>query len=91
VWARLTAGLAARSPDGKALRDLRRRLGAAPLRALFDLLAGPGAWPRMPGVCFGRYRTVAFDGCRSIRVLDTARNRAWLGKLRASLGETDTR
>ena len=88
VWARLTAGLDARSPDGKALRDLRRRLGAAPLRALFDLLAGPVAWPRMPGECFGRYWTVAFDGCRSIRVLDTARNRAWLGKLRASLGET---
>ena len=37
---------------------------------------------------FGRYRTVAFDGCRSVRVPDTARNRAWLGKLKASLGET---
>ena len=37
---------------------------------------------------FGRYRTVAFDGCRSIKVPDTDRNRAWLGKLKAALGET---
>ena len=88
VWARLTAELDACCPDPKALRDLRRRIGAAPLRRLFELLAGPVPWPRMPGVYFGRYRTVAFDGCRSIRVPDTARNRAWLGKLKASLGET---
>ena len=60
VRAKLTAGLDAWCPDAKALRDLRRRLGAAPLRALFELLAGPMAWPRMPGVRFGRYRTVAF-------------------------------
>jgi hypothetical protein len=36
----------------------------------------------------GRYRTVAFDGCRSLKVPDTPRNRAWLGKMKASLGET---
>jgi hypothetical protein len=67
---------------------LRRRLGAAPLKALFETLAGPAAWPRTPGVMFGRYRTVAFDGCRSIKVPDTRRNRGWLGKLNAALGET---
>ncbi len=67
---------------------MRRRIGAAPLRALFELLAGPVAWPRTPGVMFGRYRTVAFDGCRSLKVPDSPRNRAWLGKLNASLGET---
>jgi hypothetical protein len=88
VWAKLTAGLDALRPDLKALRDLRRRIGAAPLKALFELLAGPVAWPRTPGVMFGRYRTVAFDGCRSIKVPDTPRNRAWLGKLNACLGET---
>ena len=37
---------------------------------------------------FGRYRTVAFDGCRSIKVPDTAGNRGWLGKLNAALGQT---
>lgn len=31
---------------------------------------------------------VAFDGCRSVKVPDTMRNRSWLGKLNACLGET---
>ena len=88
VWARLTDALDAVLPDLKALRDLRWSVGAAPLKALFEVLAGPLAWPRTPGVMFGRYRTVAFDGCRSIRVPDSARNRSWLGKLNAALGET---
>ena len=88
VWAKLIAGLDACCPDLKALRDLRRRIGACPLKALFELLAGPVAWPRTPGVMFGRYRTVAFDGCRSVKVPDTPRNRGWLGKLNAALGET---
>ena len=91
VWAELTAalgGLALPSPSAKALRDLRRRVGAAPVKALFEVLAGPVAQPRTPGVRFGRYRTVAFDGCTSIKVPDTARNRAWLGKMKAALGVT---
>jgi hypothetical protein len=91
VWAELTAvldGLGLAVPSTKALRDLRRRLGAAPLKALFKALAGPAAWPRTPGVMFGRYRTVSFDGCKTIKVPDTPRNRAWLGKMKASLGET---
>lgn len=44
VWARLTAGLngvAASQPGSSALAQARRRVGVAPLRALFDLLAGP--------------------------------------------------
>jgi hypothetical protein len=88
IWAKLTDVLDAVFPDLKALRDLRRRVGAAPLKALFEVLAGPLAWPRTPGVMFGRYRMVAFDGCRSIRVPDSERNRSWLGKLNAALGET---
>ena len=88
VWAKLAGELKVPCPDPRALRDLRRRIGAAPVRALFELLAGPVAWPRIPGVMFGRYRTVAFDGCRSIKVPDTARNRGWLGKLNAARGET---
>ena len=31
---------------------------------------------------------MAFDGCTSIKVPDSARNRAWLGKMKASLGVT---
>jgi len=87
VWARLTAVLDAGCPDTRALRDLRRRVGPAPLEALFAMLAGPLGRPRTPGVMFGRYRTVAFDGCRSVKVPDTGRNRAWLGKPGASKGE----
>jgi hypothetical protein len=91
VWAKLTAALDALPvpcPSAKALRDLRRRIGIAPVKALFEVLAGPVAQPRTPGVRFGRYRTVAFDGCTSIKVPDTARNRGWLGKMKAALGVT---
>jgi hypothetical protein len=91
VWAELTAALDGwelASPSARALRDLRRRIGAAPVKALFEVLAGPLGRPRTPGVCFGRYRTVAFDGCRSVKVPDTGRNRAWLGKMNAALGVT---
>ena len=44
VWGKLTAGLAGIAvahPSEKALRDLRRRLGPAPLKALFEVVAGP--------------------------------------------------
>src|SRR5690606_9011837 len=44
VWAKLTAGLAGLAglavarPSEKALRDLRRRLGPAPFKALFEVV-----------------------------------------------------
>lgn len=46
VWRKLTAGLAglpAAAPTASALAQARRRVGAAPLRFLFDLLRGPAA------------------------------------------------
>jgi hypothetical protein len=76
------------SPSAKALRDLRRRVGAAPVKALSGVLAGPVGQPSAPGVRFGRLRTVSFDGCNSVKVPDTARNRAWLGKQGPACGET---
>ena len=91
VWGKLTAalkGLGLARPSARALRDLRRRIGVKPVRALFEVLAGPLGRPGTPGIMFGRYRTVAFDGCRSIKVPDTGPNRGWLGKLKAALGET---
>ena len=91
VWRKLTAalgGLGLPSPSGKALRDLRRRIGVAPVKALSEVLAGPAAQPSTPGVRFGRFRTVAFDGCTSIKVPDTKANRSWLGKMKAALGVT---
>jgi Insertion element 4 transposase N-terminal/Transposase DDE domain len=90
VWGKLTGGLAGLDlpcPSEKALRDLRRRLGPAPLKALFEVVAGPLAWPRTPGTRFCGLRTVAFDGCNSVKVADTAGNRSWIGKVRCRLGE----
>jgi hypothetical protein len=85
VWGKLTAGLAGLGlacPSEKALRDLRRRLGPAPLKALFEVVAGPLAQPHTPGVRFGGLRTVAFDGCNSVKIPDTERNRTWIGRIR---------
>jgi hypothetical protein len=73
-------------PSEKALRDLRRRLGPAPLKALFEVVAGPLAQPHTPGVRFGGLRTVAFDGLNSLKIPDTGRNRSWAGKIRHRLG-----
>jgi hypothetical protein len=89
VFGKLTAGLPARlrvRTSEKALRDLRRRLGAAPFKALFEVVAGPLAWPGTPGVCYRRWRTVAFDGCSSMQTPDTGRTRGWLGKIRYRQG-----
>jgi hypothetical protein len=89
VWGKLTAGLAGLDvprPSEKALRDLRRRLGPAPLKALFEVVAGPLAQPHTPGVRFAGLRTVAFDGLNSLKIPDTDRNRSWAGKIRHRLG-----
>jgi Insertion element 4 transposase N-terminal/Transposase DDE domain len=53
VWAKLTGGLAGlpvAAPSAGALAQARRRVGAAPLRWLFDLLRGPAAVPHGRGV-----------------------------------------
>lgn len=89
VWQKLTAGLRGLelpSPSEKALRDLRRRLGPAPFKALFEIIAGPLGQPHTPGVSYRGLRTVAFDGCNSLRVPDTERNRSWLGRIRYRMG-----
>jgi Insertion element 4 transposase N-terminal/Transposase DDE domain len=89
VWDKLVAGLdglPVPRPSEKALRELRRRLGPAPLKALFEVLAGPLAQPRTPGTCFAGMRTVAFDGLNSLKVPDTDRNRSWMGRIRYRMG-----
>src|SRR4051812_38505157 len=65
VWARLIAGLdglAVAGPSAAGLADARRRVGAAPLRALFDLLRGPAAGPATAGVWWHGRLLVAIDG-----------------------------
>src|SRR4249920_3044953 len=85
VWHRLIAGLdglAVARPSAAALTQARRRLGAAPLRALFDLLRGPAA---VPGAAAGvRWRGLlvcAIDGT-IMTVADTAANLAVFTKQR---------
>ncbi|MEU6201919.1 IS4 family transposase [Streptomyces sp. NPDC047061] len=61
VWGKLTAGIGAPTavrPCASSLSRARRRLGSAPLRRLFEVLAGPVA---------GRGRACAF--CRGLRVV----------------------
>src|SRR3954447_22310616 len=52
VWTRMIAGLGGLSvavPTAGALAQARRRVGVAPLRALFDLLRGPAAGVSVAG------------------------------------------
>jgi hypothetical protein len=89
VWDKMTCALedlGLPRPSEKALRDLRRRLGPAPAKALFETVAVPLASPRTPGVAYRGMRTVAFDGLNSVKVPDSDRNRCWLGKLKNRLG-----
>jgi hypothetical protein len=79
VWSRLTGGLCGLpvvSPSAKALRDLRRRVSSAPIRALFETVAGPVARPGTSGCAYRRLRLVAVDGCCSFKAPDTPRNKA---------------
>jgi hypothetical protein len=65
VWARMTAGLdglAVARPVPSALAAARRRIGVAPLRALFDLLRGPAAGLARTGVYWRGRLVTAIDG-----------------------------
>lgn len=65
VWSKLTAALtplALVRPAVSSLTRARRRVGAAPLRRLFETLAGPVARPGQNGSFYRGLRTVAVDG-----------------------------
>jgi transposase IS4-like protein/DDE family transposase len=70
-----TAPTACRVPSPSALCQARRRIGAAPLRALFDLLRGPAAAPRTAGVWWRGRLVCAVDGTQMC-VPDSAANLA---------------
>jgi hypothetical protein len=50
------------------------------------VVAEPLAQPHTPGTRFCGLRTVAFDGCNSLKVPDTQGNRSWLGTIRYRMG-----
>jgi hypothetical protein len=65
VWARMIAGLDGLDvavPTAGALAQARRRIGVAPLRALFDLLRGPAAGVSVKGVRWRGRLVCAVDG-----------------------------
>lgn len=88
VWNSLVAGLPAwvGRVSEKALRDVRHRVGAAPIQMLFQTVAGPVSRPGMAGVRYRRWRTVAFDGCASFKVPNSDPNQAFFGLRRNSHG-----
>lgn len=57
----------------------RARLGVRPVKALFDLLRGPGGASRAAGARFASLLVVAVDGT-FLDVPDNLRTRAHLGK-----------
>src|SRR4051794_12494257 len=68
VWTRMIAGLGGSGglsvavPTAGALAQARRRIGVAPLRALFDLLRGPAAGVSVRGVRWRGLVVTAIDG-----------------------------
>lgn len=68
--------------EGAAGSAPATRLGAAEGPVRDGRLAQLGT----PGVWFGGLRTVAFDGCNSVKVPYTARNRWWLRWIRYRMG-----
>ncbi|MFE9313464.1 IS4 family transposase [Streptomyces sp. NPDC006706] len=65
VWDKLGTGLrgtAVARPCASSLSRARRRLGSAPLRRLFEILAGPVATRAQAGSFYRGLRAVAVDG-----------------------------
>jgi hypothetical protein len=84
VWARLVAGLdgvAVAHPTSSALAQARRRVGPAPLQALFTLLAGPGP----SAVRWRGLLVCAIDGT-TMSVPDSAANLRRYGRQAGSHG-----
>ncbi|HEY0806682.1 MAG TPA: IS4 family transposase [Pseudonocardiaceae bacterium] len=90
VWRKLTAGLtglACATPSAGGLSQARHRIGAAPLRWLFDLLRGPAATGRQPGTRWRGLLVCAIDGT-TLTVPDHPRTLARFTKHRGNHGGT---
>lgn len=91
VWRKLTAGLAGihtTTPTAGGLGQARHRLGAAPLRWLFDLLRGPAVTTsRTTGTWWRGLLVCAIDGT-TLTVPDNPRMLARFTKQRGNHGGT---
>src|SRR6266536_4051698 len=78
VWRELTHSASddgAVTPVARGLSQARRRLGVAPLAALFARLRGPQAHPEAPGAFLGGLRLVSWDATM-LDVPDSPANQA---------------
>ncbi len=66
-------------PSSGAIAKARARLGPAPLRLLFERVAGPVGTPDTPGAFWRGLRVVAVDGF-TLDVPDTAENAGFFGR-----------
>lgn len=73
-----------------ALRQARRRLGVAPLAALWDWACGPLAWPGRHGAFYRRWRLLAWDGT-TLDVPDTEANASVFPTASGSAGRSGYR
>jgi Insertion element 4 transposase N-terminal/Transposase DDE domain len=90
VWRKLTAALAGiptATPTTGGLAAARHRVGVAPLRWLFDLLRGPAATGRGPGIRWRGLLICAIDGT-TLTVPDNPRMLARFRKQRGNHGGT---
>ncbi|MEV5937111.1 IS4 family transposase [Streptomyces sp. NPDC093250] len=88
VWQRLTAGLdglETAAPTAGALAQARRRVGAVPLRRLFDLLRGPAAGIRTAEARWRGLLVCAVDGTL-VAVPDSPANQAEFVRHRCNNG-----
>ncbi len=73
-------------PSKSAIFQARARLGADPLRSLFERVAAPLAGPDTPGAWLAGRRLVAIDGT-CLDVADSPENDEWFGRPGVMKGE----
>lgn len=91
-WARPSAGRSRRTwpawhvPGASAIAEARARLGAEPLRVLFQRAVIPLATPATPGGWYRTWRLMTIDGT-CLEVADTPANEAAFGRPGSGRGE----
>ena len=86
AWAECGLASPVKLPSKSAIFQARDRLGAEPLRGLFDRVARPLATEATPGSWLAGRRLVAIDGT-TLDVADTVVNDGFFGRPGASKGE----
>jgi len=86
AWAEQGSSGPVKLPSKSAIFQARERLGAEPLKALFDRVARPLGTEATPGCWLAGRRLVAIDGT-TLDVADTVSNEEFFGRPGVSKGE----